>query len=118
MPVNKLAALKRVKVARDRDRPLEFDGRVLAEIDEPSYGAKMRLRAAVYETKGGTHVAEIARFEVEPGVDYGDDKPPYLFATAEVFNSHDIAAMWFRTKGGRTQRLMEQLGEVDSEFIE
>jgi hypothetical protein len=62
---------------------------------------------------------ELTRFEVEPGVDYGDKKPPYLFAKAEVFDSRDIAAMWFRTKGGRlTQRLMEQLGDVDSEFVE
>jgi hypothetical protein len=40
------------------------------------------------------------------------------FAKAGVFDSRDIAVMWFR-KGGRfTLRLLEQLGELDSEFVE
>lgn len=52
-------------------------------------------------------------------MEYGDSKPTYLFAKAQVFDSRDVAVMWFRTKGGRlTMRLMEQLGEVDSEFID
>jgi|ERR1700733_2802875 len=114
-----LADYKRIKLNRDRNRPLEFDGRVLAEVNEASHDRQVMLRAAIYETKGGKFVDELARFEVEVGVDYGNTKPPYLFAKAEVFDSRDIAAMWFRTKGGRlTQRLMEQLGDVDSEFIE
>jgi hypothetical protein len=114
-----LAEYSRVKLNRDRNRPLEFDGRVLAEVNEASHDGQVMLRAAIYETKGGKFVDELTRFEVEVGVDYGNTKPPYLFSKAEVFDSRDIAAMWFRTKGGRlTQQLMEQLGDVDSEFIE
>jgi hypothetical protein len=119
IPVKPPAAYQRYKVDRDRDRPLEFDGLVLALVEEPSFGDQVLLRAAIYQTKGNKFVSSITRFEVEPGVDYGDGKPPYLFAKAEVFDSRDIAAMWFRTKGGRlTQELMRQLGGVDSEFIE
>jgi hypothetical protein len=114
-----LAEYERIKLDRDRNRPLEFDGRVLAEVNETSHDGAVMLRAAIYETKGGKFIDELTRFEVEVGVDYGNIKPPYLFAKAEVFDSRDIAAMWFRTKGGRlTQRLMEQLGDVDSEFVE
>jgi hypothetical protein len=119
IPGVSLDGLTRIKLNRDRNRPLEFDGRLLAEVNEPAHGGAVMLRAAIYETRGGKFVNELTRFEVEPGVDYGDAKPPYLFAKAEVFDSRDIAAMWFRTKGGRlTERLMQQLGDVESEFID
>jgi hypothetical protein len=118
IPITPADAYRRIKLDRDRNRPLEFDGRVLAEVNELTHEGAVMLRAAIYETKGGKYIDELTRYEVEPGVDYGGAKPPYLFAKAEVFDSRDIAAMWFRTKGGRlTQRLMEQLGDVDSEFV-
>jgi hypothetical protein len=119
MPISPPIVYRRIKLERDRNRPLEFEGRVLAEVTESSHDGAVILRAAIYQTKGGKYVDELTRFEAEPGVDYGETKPPYLFAKAEVFDSQDIAAMWFRTKGGRlTQRLMQQLGDVESEFIE
>ena len=92
---------------------------MLAEVNEATHDGAVMLRAAIYEIKAGKYVDELNRFEVEPGMEYGDLKPPYLFAKAQVFDSRDVAAMWFRTKDGRlTMRLMEQLGDVDSEFID
>jgi hypothetical protein len=110
---------QRFKLARDRDRPLEFDGRVVAQVEESSFGGQVLMRAAIYETRGGKFVAEMTRRETNPTVDYGVTKRPYLFAKATVFANLDLAAMSFRTQGGRlTERLLQQIGDVDSEFIE
>lgn len=110
---------RRIKLARDRDRPLEFYGRIRAEVQELSFGGQVALRAAIYETRGGKFVAEMTRRETVEGVDYGTAKRPYLFAKATVFANLDLAAMSFRTQGGRlTERLLQQIGDVDSEFIE
>jgi hypothetical protein len=61
----------------------------------------------------------MTRRETNPPVDYGTVKRPYLFAKATIFANLDLAAMSFRTQGGRlTERLLQQIGDVDSEFIE
>ena len=110
---------QRFKLCRDRDRPLEFDGRVVAQVEERSHGAQVLLRAAIYETRGGKFVTEMTRREVLPFVDYGAAKRPFLFAKIAVFESLDLAAMSFRTTGGRlTERLLAQIGDLNSEFIE
>ena len=110
---------RRFKLARDRNRPLEFDGWMRAEIDEPTFSGQVLLRAAIYETLGGKFVTEMTRREVRPPVDYGTAKRPFLFAKVAIFDSLDIAAMSFRTNGGRlSERLLLQIGDVESEFID
>lgn len=110
---------RRFKLSRDRDRPLEFDGRVVAQVEELSHGVQVLLRAAIYETRGGKFVTEMTRREIKPPVDYGTAKRPYLFAKASIFDNLDLAAMSFRTSGGRlTERLLQQIGDLQSEFIE
>jgi hypothetical protein len=110
---------RRFKLARDRDRPLEFDGRVVAEVEESSFGGQVLMRAAIYETRGGKFIAEMTRRQAQVGVELKTAKPPYLFAKATVFDSLDVCAMSFRTHGGRlTEELLRQIGDVDSEFIE
>jgi hypothetical protein len=110
---------RRYKLARDRDRPIEFDGRVVAEAVELSFGGQVALRAAIYQTRAGQFIAEMTRRETQERVDYGATKHPYLFAKATVFDSLDVCAMSFRTHGGRlTERLLQQIGDVTSEFIE
>lgn len=110
---------RRYKLGRDRERPIEFDGRVRAEVQELSFGGQVALRAAIYETRGGKFIAEMTRCETREGVDYGTLKRPFLFAKATVFDSLDICAMSFRTQGGRlTERLLRQIGDVNSEFID
>jgi hypothetical protein len=110
---------QRFTLKRDRDRPLAFDGRIRAEVEEQQFGGQVVIRAAIYETQGGKFVTEMTRREVNPPVNYGAGKRPFLFAKATVFESLDIAAMSFRTHGGRlTEELLRQIGDVDPEFIE
>lgn len=110
---------QRFTLKRDRDRPLAFDGRIRAEIEERQFNDQVVIRAAIYETQGGKFVTEMTRREIDPPVNYGVGKRPFLFAKATVFESLDIAAMSFRTHGGRlTEELLRQLGDVDPEFIE
>jgi hypothetical protein len=110
---------RRIKLARDRDRPLEFDGRILAEVEELTHTGQVLLRAAIYKTKGGKFITEMTRRETASPVDYGSGKRPFLFAKANCFDNLDLAAMSFRTNGGRlTERLLQQIGDVDSEFVE
>ena len=110
---------QRFTLKRDRDRPLAFDGRIVAEVEEQQNAGRVVIRAAIYETQGGKFVTEMTRREVNPPVDYGVGKRPFLFAKATVFESLDIAAMSFRTHGGRlTEELLRQIGDVDPEFIE
>jgi hypothetical protein len=109
----------RIKLRRDRDRPLEFDGRVAAQVEERSHGGQVLLRAAIYQTRGGKFVTEMTRREAVPFVDYGAGKRPFLFAKVAVFENLDLAAMSFRTNGGRlTERLLAQIADLNSEFIE
>lgn len=113
------AKYQRFTLKRDRDRPVAFDGRIVAEVEEQQFGGQVVIRAAIYETQGGKFVAEMTRREVNPPVNYGVGKRPFLFAKATVFESLDIAAMSFRTHGGRlTEELLRQIGDVDPEFIE
>lgn len=108
----------RFKLNRDRDRPLEFDGRVVAEVEEASFGGQVLMRAAIYQTQGGKCITEMTRRETQEGVDYGTAKRPYLFAKVAIFDNLDVAAMSFRTHGGKlTERLLRQIGDLDSEFI-
>jgi hypothetical protein len=110
---------QRFTLKRDRDRPLAFDGRIVAEVEERQYADQVVIRAAIYETQGGKFVTEMTRREVNLPVNYGVGKRPFLFAKATVFESLDIAAMSFRTHGGRlTEQLLRQIGDVDPEFIE
>jgi hypothetical protein len=110
---------QRFTLKRDRDRPLAFDGRIRAEVEEQQFGGQVVIRAAIYETQGGKFVTEMVRREINPPVNYGVGKRPFLFAKATVFDSLDIAAMSFRTHGGRlTEKLLSQIGDVDPEFIE
>jgi hypothetical protein len=110
---------QRFTLKRDRDRPLAFDGRIVAEVEEKQYADQVVIRAAIYETQGGKFVTEMTRREVNPPANYGVGKRPFLFAKATVFESLDIAAMSFRTHGGRlTEELLRQIGDVDPEFIE
>jgi len=110
---------QRFTLKRDRDRPLAFDGRIVAEVEEKQYAEQVVIRAAIYETQAGKFVTEMTRREVNPPVNYGVGKRPFLFAKATVFESLDIAAMSFRTHGGRlTEELLRQIGDVDPEFIE
>jgi hypothetical protein len=110
---------RRFRLSRDRDRPLEFDGRVRAQVDEPSHNGQVLLRAAIYETRGGKFVAEVTRRQLVPFLDYGTGKQPFLFAKATVFDNLDLAAMSFRTSGGRlTSRLLAQIADLNSEFVE
>jgi hypothetical protein len=91
----------------------------VAEVEEQQNAGRVVIRAAIYETQGGKFVTEMTRREVNPPVDYGVGKRPFLFAKATVFESLDIAAMSFRTHGGRlTEELLRQIGDVDPEFIE
>ena len=109
---------QRFKLARDRDRPVEFDGRVVAHVEELTVSGQVLTRAAIYETRGGKFIAEMTRREINPPVNYGLGKRPFLFAKATVFDNLDLAAMSFRTHGGRlTEALLKQI-DVDSEFIE
>ncbi|MHB8477878.1 MAG: hypothetical protein ACYDBZ_16500 [Steroidobacteraceae bacterium] len=110
---------QRFTLKRDRDRPLAFDGRIVAEAEEKQFADQVVIRAAIYETQGGKFVTEMTRREVNPPANYGVGKRPFLFAKATVFESLDIAAMSFRTHGGRlTEELLRQIGDVDPEFIE
>jgi hypothetical protein len=110
---------QRFTLKRDRDRPLAFDGRIVAEVEEKQFADQVVIRAAIYETQGGKFVTEMTRREVNPPANYGEGKRPFLFAKATVFESLDIAAMSFRTHGGRlTEELLRQIGDVDPEFIE
>jgi hypothetical protein len=109
---------QRFTLKRDRDRPLAFDGRIVAEVEEQQHAGQVVIRAAIYETQGGKFVTEMTRREVNPPVNYGVGKRPFLFAKTTVFESLDIAAMSFRTHGGRlTEKLLSQIGDVDPEFI-
>ena len=77
------------------------------------------MRAAIYETRGRKFVTEMTRREVTSPVDYGGGKRPFLFAKVKLFDNLDTAAMSFRTSGGRlTERLLQQIGDVESEFVE
>jgi len=110
---------QRFTLKRDRDRPIAFDGRIVAEVEERQFGDQVVIRAAIYETQGGKFVTEMTRREIDPPVNYGVGKRPFLFAKATIFESLDIAAMSFRTHGGRlTEELLRQIGDVDPEFIE
>jgi hypothetical protein len=112
-------AYQRFTLKRDRDRPLAFDGRIRALVEEKQFDGHVVIRGAIYETQGGKFVTEMTRREVNPPVNYGVGKRPYLFAKVAVFDSLDVAAMSFRTHGGRlTEELLRQIGDVDPEFIE
>jgi len=113
---------RRFKLARDNDRALEFDGVELAKVVERSRstktGAAMVTRAALYRTRGGKFVTEFSKIEAEGLYPNSNAARPVEFAKAKVFDSQDIAMQWFRVGGRFTMKLWEQLGGLESEFIE
>ncbi len=109
---------RRFRVDRDNDRPLEFDGKALGRVEEASHDGAVLTRAALYVTRAGKFVAEFTRFET-PGTTLGaNERRPMMFAKAQVFDSREIALTWFRPGGRIPKLLLEQLGELESEFIE
>lgn len=113
----------RFKLRRDGDRPLEFDGVAVGHVEDRAQspqtaGLATITRLALYQTKGGKYITEFSRFEEEPVIPNPRAPRPVFFAKAGVFASRDIALQWFRKGGSLTIRLLEQLGELDSEFIE
>jgi hypothetical protein len=109
---------RRFRVDRDDDRPLEFDGKALGRVEEASHDGAVVTRAALYGTRAGRFIAEFTRFET-PGMTLGANvRRPMLFAKAQVFDSREIAITWFRPGGRITKLLLEQLGALESEFIE
>jgi hypothetical protein len=109
---------RRFKVDRDNDRPLEFDGKILARVEESTYDGLVVTRAALYFTRAGKFVTEFTRFETSGSTWGANMRRPMTFAKAQVSSSRDVALNWFRPGGRITKLLLEQLGELESEFIE
>jgi hypothetical protein len=109
---------RRFRVDRDNDRPLEFDGKALGRVEEASHDGTVLTRAALYVTRAGKFIAEFTRFETPDTTLGANVRRPMLFAKAQVFDSREIALTWFRPGGRITKLLLEQLGELESEFIE
>lgn len=100
--------LHRFTLSRGPDeRPLQFDGEVLAEVETPAGGAGGVLRAAIYRTKSGQHVAEFSR-QTE-----GSERA----GKAAVFETLDEAVAWFRP-GKLTVLLLKQLGRWQPESLD
>jgi hypothetical protein len=123
IPVRSPEKYQRFKLARENDRPLEFEGIELAKVAERSQstrtaGAAMVTRAALYRTRGGKFVSEFSKFEAEPMYPNPSAPRPVEFAKVAVFDSQDVAMQWFRVGGRFTMKLWEQLGGQESEFIE
>ena len=114
---------ERFTVNRDDDVPLEFDGEILAVVEEGEGGADVtndtlvRTRAAIYRTKGGKFIAEFSRYVGRQVASWGRRGPPKLFDKAGVFNTLDEAVGFFRP-GRLTNALLEDLGVKKTEFIE
>jgi hypothetical protein len=109
---------RRFRVDRDSDRPLEFDGKALGRVEEASHDGAVLTRAALYVTRAGKFIAEFTRFET-PGTTLGaNERRPMMFAKAQVFDSREVALTWFRPGGRITKLLLEQLGELEPEFVE
>jgi hypothetical protein len=116
-PLPDMPAPRRCKVYRDNDRPLEFDGFELASEVDLSHRGLVATRAALYRTKGGKFIGEFTRFETQAVQWDASAKVPLLFAKGAVFDSQAAAMAWFRP-GRFTNSLLDQLGELASEFIE
>jgi hypothetical protein len=72
--------LTRFVLQRDEDRPLQFDGTVLMNVE--SAGGPILHRAAVYRTKGGKFVSEFSSRPNRTGTTYND--PPRRPTVAEL----------------------------------
>ncbi len=88
------------------ERPLQFDGEVLAEAEAVT-GDQNVLRAAIYRTKGGQHVTEFSR----------RDSGSNVTGKAVIFPTLDEAVGWFRP-GRLTTSLLKQLGRWDAEYLD
>jgi hypothetical protein len=88
------------------ERPLQFDGEVVAE-SEAATGRAATLRAAVYRTKGGQYVSEFSR----------RDEAADAIGKAAVFDKVDEAVAWFRP-GKLTIALLKQLGRWEAELLD
>src|ERR1700688_2769858 len=86
-PAQSPAESQRFTLARGSDeRPLQFDGEILAEAESNSGSASV-LRAAVYRSDRGQYVAEFSK---------RDEGSAGLTGKAAVFNELDSAIAWFR----------------------
>jgi hypothetical protein len=88
------------------ERPLQFDGEVVAESESTS-GRTVTLRAAVYRTKSEQYVSEFSRRDESSDVD----------GKAAVFETLDEALAWFRP-GKLTVALLKQLGRWEPEILD
>ena len=87
------------------ERPLQFDGEVLAEA-EATTGSGATLRAALYRTKSGQVVSEFSR----------RDQDSNESGNAAVFDTLDEGLAWFRP-GKLTTSLLKKLGRWDAEVL-
>jgi hypothetical protein len=83
------------------ERPLQFRGAALAQVESSG------LRAAVYQTDGGSYVVEFARHDDQSN---GSGK-------VAVFDSLDDGLAWFRP-GKLTTALYKQLGRWEPEVLD
>jgi hypothetical protein len=99
-------ALHRYTLARDAgERPLQFDGNVMAET-EASTSSDLILRAAIYRAKDGRYVSEFSRRGPEGS---GTGK-------AAVTSTLEEALAWFRP-GKLTAALRKQLGRWEVQLL-
>lgn len=99
--------LHRFTLSRGPDeRPLEFDGEVLAEAEAVT-GKDNVLRAAIYRTKGAQFVSEFSR----------RDESANLTGKTAVFETLDEAVRWFRP-GKLTVSLLKQLGRWEAHHLD
>jgi len=107
-PAQSPADSRRFTLARGPDeRPLQFDGEILAEAESNSGSASV-LRAAVYRSNRGQYIAEFSK---------RDQGSAGLTGKAAVFNELDSAIAWFRP-GKLTTALLKKLGRWDAEVLE
>lgn len=103
IPLNADAAPKRFTLYRGhKERPLQFDGEVLAEAH--TMGVSAVYRAAIYKTCNGSFVTEFSLVSM-PQLIGGD---PEREGRAAVLDSLDAACGWFRP-GPLTTKLLRQL---------
>ena len=124
---------KRFTIERDGNRPLQFNG-IRCAVAEMSNIAMRQTRIALYETKAGSFITEFKSVDAMRQVldhtlteaisemDQDPDSPrrkkgrPDIHKAA-VFDSREDALGWFRP-GRLTNKLLEQLGLLEPEFIE
>ena len=128
----KLDRVKRFTIKRDADRPLQFDGTQLAAVESMNM-AMRHIRIALYETKAGRFIVEFRSIDPVGVLNQSlsgamqdlaqePEGPPTKkvrpnIHKAAVFDSREGAIGWLRP-GRLTDKLLEELGLMDPEFIE